>query len=1556
MSSNLNDSFFRFRMEFRSIDNYHFPAKSDDEFIAAMRNGSKLINASQVEIDCSRSSRAKVAIDNPTSVAYEYIHIITNIFKTFLGLQPTTCPLLHFKKNHTTYYKSPNKFGLFGNALAAIGINETSKRGALHHHLCAWLGLHSRLLEYAAAFPDLVNEISEVINSQFQADIDSKYHVIDILSKQMKRSTARSTTVTIPSALVCRPCNDQDNHDPIVDNTEFYEASSLMATSLNIHQHSFTCFKGSSGKNGCRMSFPAPLIDSTKPVQLEENKQDGNLEQMGKYRVCEDIIPMNQNDVLLNSSRKRLTVYELKRTELLSPPDIPTHILNADESILRSFVVSKIKSIIQEASDKIVKVSTLMKWLENLTRDSLIRIYNIVKEELPQRNGLVVPFNDVMTVVLGCNSSVQFLGNAEQSRNSIYYLVPYLTKDNVSLSNCIPLIEKTYEEVLKRGSVAEDRGSDTRFAMHLATRLLNQLDTKSEISDTQAVASLLGMSAKVLTDTYWYFNPKHHIQFVKMSKNKQPDLMNFNDTDENLIGTPVYSDHSSLQSNTTSDNDTSSSVKSHESGSNPFQYIDIRPPDDINRDKGMHQNEVIFVTKAGNGTVFKRGNEKPQITIQPPYHYFYRGEMLAELTRVEYYTLIQIVPRKSNTKANHKDNNQGIKKGARFDFAESHVLYESHVQMIRFHQPTPIFANPTLVPRHPGKEIQRGKPDYEAFRERADLFSLYYLTLFRPEKNHFNAADKPNEYKYDWSALKGWIEHLRNDNKIISTCRLVQMTTYMQGLKTNTTLRILAKNYRDRNRRLWTETEKQQHNIYRSSQRLESRNDENTIDYDDYDIQRNMTNQQLRACLTLISYASSQLLTLSRLSSLNSTKIKSNSIKRLPLSIRKSNMTAIYRHGADLRHVAKQLSKEITLTEDSSEITNHSENGVSINIPYESSEERFFNELVFETNEFVKMNIEKNGQKRLGSSQKKVLKYWIHHLCNIKTKKHFNIYDRRFHDNRLVLLLGLPGTGKSFVIDAISKCVTFLKLGHVLKTAHFGVAAMNISGSTLHKTFKIPFGEGTNSKRALTEQTLIDTRRSINAENICMVIIDEISNVPPHFLQRVDSRLKQIMNCFTLPFGGLSMLLVGDFLQKEPPGATSLVKGLMHLVVHRDIRERKNDSPFTPSKNFPYTKSQMIGLTDISSNTNIGLHLFEKFQLFTLAEQQRASADQKHTAFLHKLSQNDTVVTSDDFKIYKILTTTDMRQKFSNATFIVSTNRERENIAFEMAQSFAVRNKRPLIRWRLEIRSWLNRPPFTQRNSLIDIDPIFYDHFVQGIEGYLTDNINISLMIGNGSKVKYHSLSFDSEDKTNIVERLIKKSNPGEIITLDFPPSCVNVELYQDKLKEDVKRKLHKVKIQTDDPELEGKIIIPLTPYRKAPNLKTMPTMITETCYQPARVSILPMFPLQLGAAVTVDKAQGRTIDKVVVCLSQKSNNILDMNRNSIFVALSRVQKRDDLRLLIHDKQNVRKELQYISQLETDQFYFDYLNGFEPSTNMDNPKEWNAVRAITELSKRNSKP
>ena len=130
--------------------------------------------------------------------------------------------------------------------------------------------------------------------------------------------------------------------------------------------------------------------------------------------------------------------------------------------------------------------------------------------------------------------------------------------------------------------------------------------------------------------------------------------------------------------------------------------------------------------------------------------------------------------------------------------------------------------------------------------------------------------------------------------------------------------------------------------------------------------------------------------------------------------------------------------------------------------------------------------------------------------------------------------------------------------------------------------------------------------------------------------------------------------------------------------------------------------------------------------------------------------------------------------------------------------------------------------------------------------------------------------------------------------------------------------------------------------------LSPTPTIITPKCYTPARVYVKPLFPYQLGAAITVDKAQGRTLDKVVACLSKRDENVYEMDINSVFVALSRVRHRNDLRLLIHDRTNFESELGYIESLQHDKEYFDWMKGFE-ICGLNEPMSWNRKLALSEI-------
>eukprot|EP00050_Salpingoeca_kvevrii_P016392 m.55038 g.55038 ORF g.55038 m.55038 type:complete len:593 (-) comp6896_c0_seq2:61-1839(-) len=118
-----------------------------------------------------------------------------------------------------------------------------------------------------------------------------------------------------------------------------------------------------------------------------------------------------------------------------------------------------------------------------------------------------------------------------------------------------------------------------------------------------------------------------------------------------------------------------------------------------------------------------------------------------------------------------------------------------------------------------------------------------------------------------------------------------------------------------------------------------------------------------------------------------------------------------------------------------------------------------------------------------------------------------------------VFFTGSAGTGKSFLLqkirNALPEATTFF-------TASTGVAACHINGTTLH-TFA---GIGSDSKGKLPKKT----RQWLLARTL---VIDEISMVDPDYFDQLDQVAKRIRRN-DLPFGGIQLVLVGDFLQLPP--------------------------------------------------------------------------------------------------------------------------------------------------------------------------------------------------------------------------------------------------------------------------------------------------------------------------------------------------------------------------------------------------------------------------------------
>ena len=69
-----------------------------------------------------------------------------------------------------------------------------------------------------------------------------------------------------------------------------------------------------------------------------------------------------------------------------------------------------------------------------------------------------------------------------------------------------------------------------------------------------------------------------------------------------------------------------------------------------------------------------------------------------------------------------------------------------------------------------------------------------------------------------------------------------------------------------------------------------------------------------------------------------------------------------------------------------------------------------------------------------------------------------------------------------------------------------------------------------------------------------IIIIDEISNVSPYVLARLNQVCQNATGNTTQPFGGIRLLFVGDLCQKPPVFGVSLAQGV--LQVHRDEQLR----------------------------------------------------------------------------------------------------------------------------------------------------------------------------------------------------------------------------------------------------------------------------------------------------------------------------------------------------------------------------------------------------------------
>lgn len=129
-----------------------------------------------------------------------------------------------------------------------------------------------------------------------------------------------------------------------------------------------------------------------------------------------------------------------------------------------------------------------------------------------------------------------------------------------------------------------------------------------------------------------------------------------------------------------------------------------------------------------------------------------------------------------------------------------------------------------------------------------------------------------------------------------------------------------------------------------------------------------------------------------------------------------------------------------------------------------------------------------------------------------------------------VFLTGEPGAGKTYTIDRYKEWLQEQKMSYAI-TASTGIAASHLNGTTIHSWSGLGIRKGLNRQQldSMKYQPKIVER----IKDTDVLVIDEISMLDAVALDDIDAILKTILSS-SYPFGGIQVILVGDFFQLPP--------------------------------------------------------------------------------------------------------------------------------------------------------------------------------------------------------------------------------------------------------------------------------------------------------------------------------------------------------------------------------------------------------------------------------------
>jgi hypothetical protein len=155
----------------------------------------------------------------------------------------------------------------------------------------------------------------------------------------------------------------------------------------------------------------------------------------------------------------------------------------------------------------------------------------------------------------------------------------------------------------------------------------------------------------------------------------------------------------------------------------------------------------------------------------------------------------------------------------------------------------------------------------------------------------------------------------------------------------------------------------------------------------------------------------------------------------------------------------------------------------------------------------------------------------------------------------------MGGTGKSEVIKALHLWFSLRgESHHMVVLAPTGAATAVVTGSMFHSFLGLQTGERRSVNVDGRSTNSLDEARK-RMRGVDYIFIDEISMVACQDFYLIDSRLKDITTVEDVPFGGVSMIVAGDFAQLPPAKGLALYSGA--VSTNQDARQTSKEQDNT---------------------------------------------------------------------------------------------------------------------------------------------------------------------------------------------------------------------------------------------------------------------------------------------------------------------------------------------------------------------------------------------------------